>query len=699
MDLRKLSIVLLVVAAGIMGFTFLAEKDKTKSEEVQRQQVALATQQKNAEPTAPPAPTPPVEKSVEPLPAAPTNAVKIFTNHAKLEKFTSIGSLDPRDGYAFQVELSNRGGAINTVKLADYFVKVADHRRYLADPNTYSQALLENPKKYGGHYSVLNPVGTEGASRYLPIETGTISIQIAGEDQPLQGNLRQLYWLPAKKTPSAPLRSSQSASFTVTIFSGKTAAKAQRNPIVRCVKTYTVTKGDYSIAMSLRVENLCGKRIQVTLDQSGPTGLPREDLRADLRQAAYAYLQTVDKKVQNRLKPNKELNDWPFGKHHKLGSSDGKDPILWVGHINKFFGSMMYLIPKVKGRLEAPAHRADFYVAAARESANSRTYLTGVRLRKMELKPRQDKELAFDIFAGPKKRDLFENPDARYTKDLYRDLRYIGTIDFRSCFCALDWLSLALLWLLDRFSWLAFGNYGVAIIILVLLVRLVLHPLTKRSQVSMMGMQKLGPKIAKLKEKYADDKNTLNKEMMKVYKKHGASPMLGCLPMFLQMPIWFALFGGLNASIELRHAAFLPIWITDLAAPDALFTWSTPIMLIGTSFNLLPILLGIAMFFQQKYSPQSAKAATPEQAQQQKMMKFMFPLMMPVFFYSAPSGLNLYIMASTFAGVLDQYYVRKHIREKEAAQAAEQMTVRIPGKAARIARPKKPKGPFWTKRG
>jgi YidC/Oxa1 family membrane protein insertase len=259
---------------------------------------------------------------------------------------------------------------------------------------------------------------------------------------------------------------------------------------------------------------------------------------------------------------------------------------------------------------------------------------------------------------------------------------------------------MAMMWLLDQLSWAALGNYGVAIIILVLLVRLVLHPLTKKSQISMMRMQKLAPQMQKLKEKYADDKNTLNKEMMKLYKEQGASPLLGCLPMLLQMPILVALFRGLNSIVELRHAAFLPVWITDLAAPDALFTFGKELPLIGSAFNLLPILLTVAMFVQQKFTPQSAQAAaSPEQAQQQKMMKFMLPAMMLVFFYKAASGLNLYFMTSTFAGVLDGYFVRKHIREKEAAEAALQTTIKVPGKAARSARPKKPKGPFWVKGG
>jgi len=186
--------------------------------------------------------------------------------------------------------------------------------------------------------------------------------------------------------------------------------------------------------------------------------------------------------------------------------------------------------------------------------------------------------------------------------------------------------------------------------------------------------------------------------------------MLGCLPMFLQMPIWLSLWGSLSVAVELRHAAFLPVWITDLAAPDVIFSWSHPIILplIGGmtgpiySLNLLPLLLTVAMFLQAKLNPQmtgAATAPTKEQETQQKMMRYMMPAMMLLFFYNAASGLTLYIMTSTFAGVIEQMVIRRHIEAKRAAEAAATTTVRVPGKAPRDNRPKKSKGPTFFKRG
>ncbi len=642
---------------------------------------------------------PPETTRVEPPAVQPTDrgpSRKVLALALDEEVFSQIGSVEPESKYTFSVELSNRGAAVQSVKLANHFATIADKRRYQKDPRTYETARLENPKKYRGHYSVLNPTVGEGTEQYLPMASGKLVIRLEGEPTPIESRLDRIHWWRRSETST---EKSQSAVFEVEIHSGATAAEVK--PLLKIVKTYTVTEGDYSIAMSLGMENLSGKRLTVTLDQGGPTGLPQEDRRQDLRQAAYAYLQEVDSRVQVRLKDLKELGGLRPGRKVDLGSSgDPNAPLLWVGHVNKFFGSMMYLKPSDGESLQASEYNARFYVIPTEAAGSSKMYLTSVQIPDLILESGESKNLVFDIFAGPKKRSMFTDADADYFRPLYANLNYIGTIDLGGCFCLSSKLLMVMMWLLDWFSRAALGNYGVAIIILVLLVRLVLHPLTKKSQVSMMRMQKLSPQVQKLKEKYPDDKNTLNKEMMKLYKQQGASPLLSFLPMLLQLPLWIALFRGLNAIVELRHAAFLPFWITDLAAPDALFNFPNEIPYVGPSFNLLPILLAISMFIQQKFTPQSSQAtASPEQAQTQKMMKYMLPGMMIVFFYHAPSGLTLYIMTSTFAGILDSYFVRKHIREKEAAEAAEQTFVSIPGKAARSARPKKPKGPFWIKRG
>jgi YidC/Oxa1 family membrane protein insertase len=242
-------------------------------------------------------------------------------------------------------------------------------------------------------------------------------------------------------------------------------------------------------------------------------------------------------------------------------------------------------------------------------------------------------------------------------------------------------------------------NYGVVIIILVFLVRLVLHPITKKSQVSMSKMQKLGPKVEEIKKKYANNKTEMNKQMMALYRGQGASPIMGFLPMMLQMPIWIALWSAVYASIDLRGARFLPFWMTDLSMPDALVSFQTiTVPLLGwkiQSLNLLPLLMGVAFYLQQKLMPaQAGASANPQAAQQQKMMMIMMPLLFPVMLYNGPSGVNLYIMASTFAGVIEQYVIRNHIRQKDEAES--EGLVATTSKTGGKVKKKKPKPFFRT---
>jgi YidC/Oxa1 family membrane protein insertase len=240
------------------------------------------------------------------------------------------------------------------------------------------------------------------------------------------------------------------------------------------------------------------------------------------------------------------------------------------------------------------------------------------------------------------------------------------------------------------------GNYGLVIIILVLLMRLALHPVTRYSQVALSKTSKLAPMVEEIKKKYANNKTELNKHLMELYRKQGASPVMGMLPMFVQLPIWIALWSAVYTSIDLRGAPFLPVWITDLSAPDALFTFKAiPIPLFGKidSFNLLPILMGVAFYLQQKLTPSQAGAATnPQMAQQQKIMMIMLPVLFPLTMYTAPSGVNLYIMASTFAGVVEQYVIKKHIAEREQAEA--DGLVAVTSKTGGKVKKKKPK-PFF----
>ncbi|MFK7788146.1 MAG: YidC/Oxa1 family membrane protein insertase, partial [Phycisphaeraceae bacterium] len=293
-------------------------------------------------------------------------------------------------------------------------------------------------------------------------------------------------------------------------------------------------------------------------------------------------------------------------------------------------------------------------------------------------------DLSLDLFAGPREDELF-------AKQPYQALQYDKTIRYSlgGCFgfCTFQWLAHLLLGFLELLHSFIF-DWGVAIVILVVVVRLILHPLTKRGQTGMMKMGKqmaaIQPEVAKLKKKFADDPRAMQAEQMKLFREKGINPAsgaLGCLPMFLQMPIWIALYAMLYYAIELRHVpAFYGVFqemggwpfLADLSSADRFIPLFPDngehvfnlifIRLDYSSINILPIIMGITFFINMKFT--TPPPMNEQQATQQKIMKIM-PLLFPFFLYSAPAGLTLYICASTMAGIVDSYIVRKHVKELE----------------------------------
>ena len=257
---------------------------------------------------------------------------------------------------------------------------------------------------------------------------------------------------------------------------------------------------------------------------------------------------------------------------------------------------------------------------------------------------------SYIFFLGPNKADLLTNPD------------YAPFAEFHG----LPWP--AVITGLFRGILHAFHsvvrNYGMAIIMLTLLVRVVLHPLSRKSQKSMHAMQKLGPKMKEIKDKYKDDKKRQQEETMKLYREYGVNPMGGCLPILLQLPILIGLYGALRSAIELRHAPFM-LWMNDLSQQDRLLILPDSVPFLGGGpLNVLPILMIAAMFAQQKMSP---KSGDPQSEQTQKIMLWLMPALFGWMFYGMPSGLVLYFMTSTALGALESHLIRRHLDKLELA--------------------------------
>jgi YidC/Oxa1 family membrane protein insertase len=215
-----------------------------------------------------------------------------------------------------------------------------------------------------------------------------------------------------------------------------------------------------------------------------------------------------------------------------------------------------------------------------------------------------------------------------------------------------DIIARPLLYLL-RFCHKYVHNYGIAIILLTILIKILFWPLTHKSYKSMKEMQKLQPRLAKLREKYKGNKEAMNKEMMALYKTYKVNPMGGCLPMVIQIPVFFALYRILGDSIELRHAPFM-LWINDLSAPDRLFhfAFKVPFMSPPYGIPVLTLLMGASMFIQQKMTP------TPGDPSQAKIMMFL-PIIFTVMFINFPSGLVLYWLVNNILSIGQQYRIHR----------------------------------------
>jgi YidC/Oxa1 family membrane protein insertase len=184
-------------------------------------------------------------------------------------------------------------------------------------------------------------------------------------------------------------------------------------------------------------------------------------------------------------------------------------------------------------------------------------------------------------------------------------------------------------------------NWGIAIILVTIVIKILFWPIQAKSIKSMKAMQQFQPLMQKLREKYKDDPQRLNAEMMKLYKEHKINPFSGCLPMLVQIPVFFALFTMLRSAVELRGARFL--WIKDLSQPD------TVLQLAGFPLNPLPLLMGVSMIWQMKLTPQTGDA------QQQKIMQFM-PLIFLFVCYNMSSGLVLYWTVQQLLSIAQQWW-------------------------------------------
>jgi len=255
----------------------------------------------------------------------------------------------------------------------------------------------------------------------------------------------------------------------------------------------------------------------------------------------------------------------------------------------------------------------------------------------------QGKPLEFLVYAGPLD---------------YQDLKATGHKLERAVDFGWKWISPLSkgIFLFLVYCYKVIPNYGWVIIILSGLMKLLFQPLTSKSMKSMREMQRLQPEIQALREKFKKEPQKLNAAMMELYRKRGINPVGGCLPLLLQMPVFFALFNVLSKTIELRRAEF-GLWIKDLSAPDEIARLPFSLPFIGSAVSLLPILMGIAMFVQQKMTPTDPKQA---------MLTYLLPIVFTFMFFRFPSGLVLYWLINNVLTIIHQYLMNRADRIRAA---------------------------------
>lgn len=415
---------------------------------------------------------------------------------------------------------------------------------------------------------------------------------------------------PKTKLPAPTHKSVYQTAQTNYVMSGDTLSVplTWSQDGIKVTKTYTFTKGKYVVGVNYKVENTT----QETWSGSLYSQLVRNQFNADASLMVHSYTGPVlydgnaeDKYVKHSFS---DLNTQAISGRNVTGG--------WAAMIQHYF--LTAIIPNQKAQ-------NSYY---AKPLGNDR-YAVGVIEPLVKVAPGQSQDLTSKLYIGPESQEEL----AAIAPGLEL------TIDYG----ILTVIAKPIYWMLDKIHGVV-GNWGVAIILLTLLIKLLFYKLSETSYRSMARMKKFQPKLKQLKENYGEDKAVYQQKMMKLYKEEKINPLGGCLPIFIQMPVFIALYWVLLYSVEMRQAPFM-LWIQDLSAQDP--------------YYILPVIMGITMFVQQKLNPSAMM-----DDMQQKVMKLL-PFIFTIFFMFFPAGLVLYWVVNNILSVSQQWYITRKIEAGE----------------------------------
>jgi YidC/Oxa1 family membrane protein insertase len=617
-----------------------------------------------------------------------------------------------------RVTLSPIGAGVTDLTLARHVISIA------------RDAPRENLQSEQRHQIIAGDRTDES----LLIPMALLGVTIDGTFVPLAANLTATGQSQWRVEPDAPAGS-------VTLAADVTTADGL--PVATVRRTYTLSDGQYRFGLRQSVQNLTERPLSVQWAQLGPTDLPKGKLTygGDLRRLRKGQLASpaedssgsavfgrefvphasvvgtpgIVDGVWRLPQSGPDVTFWPPAKGD-LGRT-----LSWVGYANRYFAVVMHAkdpghatgasnpaalglrLPLLHAGVQTPAgpgfsvgtlDRVALQRGGAKEADVIDRAVTAVRTTSptVGLAPGARADFSVEVYAGPISKSILK-ADPLAAKVGLTDLE-MYTFGGPCAFCTFQPVAYFLRWFLSLLHALT-ADWALAIILLVLCVRTLLHPVTRWSQMSInrftKQMQKLAPKQKALQEKYAGDSAKLREELAKLMKEENVSyaGMLGCIPMFLQMPVWIALYAMIFFFFDLRHEpAFYGLFqavsggswsfLADLAEPDR-FVWSpgwagfeVPLMGHVDSINILPLILGLVFFVQQKYlTPPTTGPISPEMELQQKIMKVMIVVLFPLMMYNAPSGLALYFITNSTLGIIESRHIRKRFDQLEAAREEE----------------------------
>ncbi|MBL8999940.1 MAG: membrane protein insertase YidC [Phycisphaerae bacterium] len=594
-----------------------------------------------------------------------------------------IGGLDPKGPMTAQVQFSPHGAGWSTATFAAFFDTI--ERR--------SHLVLQSE-----HVDAANSVLTPMAALAIEVQQADAPVQVVG----LVGSSAAPVWRRIAGRPGA---------FEAEVVDGS------GEPVLRITRVFSLAATSRIVRVEQAVENLSGRPLTVRWFQIASVDPPSDSgtYGGDKRVVRFGYLLSPERdpsraavltgshdKARGSIIGERVVEtaadgtsfttfrDWKLWPTPEI--LDNRIELSWIAYTNRYFGIAVHpLFDPAAGGGRSLRWLGNVDRVVLDGGPGSETL--GLRLTSVPLvlgasgTPSARADLTHGVYIGPLEKKLIRSESI--LRALHLDRMVVYNFGGPCGFCTFDWLTGLLLSVLRFLHDSIFRDWALSIIFLVVIVRTCLHPLTRWTQIRMgvfgKQMAGIGPKQKQIQERFKDDPAKMQQETAKLWREEGISPagFLGCLPAFAQTPVWIALSAILFFAVELRHQpAFYgvfqriqpqgwPTWwfLGDLAEPDSIIHFGRAIVtlpLLGpiTSINLLPLLLGIVFYIQQKYlQPPTATQLTPEQEMQAKMMKWMTVFLFPLMMYNAPAGLALYFTVNSTLAIFESKWIRSHMEK------------------------------------